>query len=201
MITEEAIPDPDMDAIPADERAELDEMMRRTLHGEDAGEAEAWVAACRRYPHIPIFRNMLFVSLMAAGRESDAIREATITFETFPDYLFGIANHCGNLIMQNKLEEAGRVIDDKFMLDMRFPNRQVFHLTEVVAYQGMIARYFLATGQQDAAEGQISLLTSIAPDHPTVKELRRAGELFGLSRLLERAISAFDRFRKQNVAG
>lgn len=197
-ITEEPLPDPAIDRLSKPQRDRIERVSRRMFEDPASlvGELEGLVA---KHPTIPILRNHLAGALQASG---DIDRAASMLEETarrFPDYLFGFANWVIWLLQEQRLDEARALLEPEGgPARMTFvaydPQREVFHLTEVVAYTAMVGHYLLSTGRRREAERCLSMCLDLAPDHPQTLALEdrvegvRVLEVVrqGVAKLLER---------------
>jgi len=188
-IVEEPIPDPLIDAVPWRDRTRLAEITQR-MHDNPASQLAALEELAKRYPHIPMIRNHLAGALDAAGHHERAETMITETVRLFPDYLFGICNHVMLLLVAGKIDEARAILEDgpsgpRLFLGDVCPGRPTFHVSEVVAFCGMVGQYFLSTQRIDAARVQLQMLRSVAPDHPQTKNLaKRMNEVASMNVVL-----------------
>jgi hypothetical protein len=71
-----------------------------------------------------------------------------------------------------QVERVTQILDKKFDLKLRYPDRDVFHVTEFMSNSYMVAKYFLLIGEVRAAEVMLKGMEGIAPDHPMTHSIR-----------------------------
>ncbi|MHB8764927.1 MAG: hypothetical protein ACYDA8_11420 [Deferrisomatales bacterium] len=141
---------------------------------ECVAELEALVLA---HPAVPQFFNLLSAAYTNSGRHALAEAHIRKTIESHPDYLFARLNFAELCLRKGKLDAIPGIFDGKLDLSILYPDRRVFHITEVVSFAGVMAQYFFLTGRRDAAEVYLKTLRDLAPEHPMT---RRAENLMGL---------------------
>ncbi|OQX01546.1 MAG: hypothetical protein BWK80_59715 [Desulfobacteraceae bacterium IS3] len=125
-----------------------------------------------KYPNVPQIYNFLSVAHSIAGdmeKATEAIRE---NYRKNPDYLFAKINYAEICLNEGKFDEIPVIFDNKFELKMLYPDRKVFHVTEVCGFCGIMGLCCAEIGKQETAETYYKLLKKIAPDHNFTKRLR-----------------------------
>lgn len=137
------------------------------LHGLVIHEQEAELAiqqlkkAIAKWPGKALFYNLLQSAYATNNqdRESDScIKEM---FRLFPDYLFAKISYANMLIDEGKAEKALGVFRDKTNLNHLYPERRVFHFSEVASYYGTLCRYYTAIGDIDLADAYMHFLVKV----------------------------------------
>lgn len=183
-ITEEPLFDARLDAVPEPDRSLIDGLGEQVINNVADVDVEVLKKFAERYPHIPTLQSWLCGCYDMQGRVEDARRLKHALFEKFPDYLFAVVGYCMEALDRGDLDEAERVIGGCFTVKQRYPKREVFHLSEVIAYQGLIATFMAAIEDFEAADIQCAMLEEMAPDHPGVKALFQRVEQFALMSLM-----------------
>ena len=147
--------------------AELHKMAR-----ENPPEAIICLKALKeKYPKVPILSNWLFVALSMDNQPEEAYAVAKEGYEKHPDYLFAKLNYAELCMRRGKLDEVPIIFDNKFELTMHYPERDTFHITEVVGFFTITGIYHAATGNIEPAKVCLQLLQDIAPDNPATSQL------------------------------
>ena len=120
--------------------------MINTLHGislKKPGKALQKVKnAIEKYPNLPQLYNYLTVCYYGLDDEENAIETVKITMELFPDYLFGRVSYAEYLLSRGRYKEIPAIFNDKYDLKTLYPQRDVFHYSEVLAFFSIMAQYF-----------------------------------------------------------
>ena len=142
-----------------------------------------------RYPENPQLKNYLSVAYNAAGRINMMRKINEWICKDHPDYLFGVINEANLAISDNKLEKVPELIGEKLDLKALYPEREVFHLSEVTSFFKLLVSYYTTKGDIQKAEEKLRILTEIAPEHYDTKEAER---LF----LMQSMESGFERLKE-----
>jgi lipoprotein NlpI len=122
-----------------------------------------------KYPNIPELYNWLAVSQAKTGDIPAYEATTKENYEKNPDYLFAKLNYADVCFNQGKLDEIPVIFDQKFELSFLYPERDIFHISEVVGFFGVMGIYHSETGNMDAAKVCYDLLNQIAPEHDTTR--------------------------------
>jgi len=124
-----------------------------------------------KYPKICELYNWLSAALSANEQFEEAESIAKENYQKHPNYLFAKLNYAEFCFQQGKVDEVPIILDQKFDLKMHYPERDTFHITEVVGFFSITGRYYVETGKIGPAKTCFKLLQKIAPDHPATSQL------------------------------
>lgn len=197
-ITEEPMPDPQLDRLPEPLRDRIERVAERVMFEEgDPRDAEAELLDLMRLcPEIPQLYNHLAVTYERLDRHEEATALMLDTFRRFPNYLFAKCNWAMQCLAKGRPEEVKEIFQNQFGLHQMYPGREVFHISEVVSLYGVLAIYLLRTGDFEGAERYLAILRELAPDHPMTKQAAKIVEAGVLVKLLERGMERW----KQSAA-
>lgn len=119
-----------------------------------------------KYPGYPAFYNYLHNALMMASCKEEADQITHTLYKKFPEYLFAKLGYAHWLLDQEKYEEALQVVEHKFSINLLYPDRDVFHYSEVLAFHLFLCRYFVLTGQAETAINYYKIMLEVEEDHP-----------------------------------
>jgi tetratricopeptide (TPR) repeat protein len=173
-ITDEPLEDKFSQAIPDEISDQLEELYY--LCQKNPSKAIAPLEKLRRqYPDIPKVYNFLFAAYEWSGDKAKA-REAVLEmYRRHPDYLFAKVNYAEFCLQDGNYDKIAEIFDNKFDLALLYPDRKKFHISEVRGFYGIMGRYWLETGQTQAAKICYKLLRQIDPENEITKRL--GGEL------------------------
>jgi hypothetical protein len=120
----------------------------------------------QRYPNNPQLKNYLTIAYKNAGNDTKAREANRWIVAEHPDYLFGKLNMAAEYYEDGKYEKIPEVLGDEMEIQGLYPDRDVFHLTEVISFYKIAILYFVATENLEAAKGRLDILEEIAPGHP-----------------------------------
>ena len=146
----------------------------------------------KKYPSVPMLYSFLHSAYTAIGNH--AMREATVTTcrELFPDYLFGKTAQAQLYLSTREAEKIPEIFDEKLDLQLLYPQRTCFHLSEYMGFTGVLVLYYSAIGQHAMAKDYYRMLTElVTPAHPLLRQLRRALFLSLLNRGFQRIRKMF----------
>ncbi|MBF0293930.1 MAG: hypothetical protein HQL96_01980 [Magnetococcales bacterium] len=118
-----------------------------------------------QYPDIPMFYNWLCIACSRVGDRQAARTAAETNFRSHPGYLFGRLNYAEILLNEGKFREAFDVFGKTFILTELEPNREKFHVSEVLSFYGLVGRYVLRLGKLKSAMRFLDLLKQVEPNH------------------------------------
>ena len=96
-----------------------------------------------RWPQNPVFHNRLVMVYQLLDDKEKADENAQLLYQKFPDYLFAKVSYAEFLIGHSRLEEVPAVFGGNFSLPAIYPQRNSFHIAEVVAFHTNICNYYL----------------------------------------------------------
>ncbi len=123
-----------------------------------------------QYPTVPQLKNYLSVAFHVRGNKKKAEEVNQWTLSEHPDYLFARLNAAHKHIEKEEFEKVPQLLGELLEIKHLYPDRDMFHLTEVTGYLKVVIRYLAATENLELAENRLSLLTEIAPDHPDTEQ-------------------------------
>ncbi len=127
----------------------------------------------KKYPKIPIPYNYLSIAYVGIGDIKKAEETARINIERNPNYLFARLNYAEFFLRKKEYEKIAEIFDHKFDLQMLYPRRKKFHVSEVANFMGFVGIYFYEIGEREAAEMYYEILRKIAPKYPMSKRLKK----------------------------
>jgi tetratricopeptide (TPR) repeat protein len=120
----------------------------------------------REHPEIPRVYNYLTIAYQGLGNRDKAREIAAESYREHPNYLFAkmaYATHCLN---DGKLDEVEAILNNQFDLLLMYPDRKVFHISEVMAFYGFMGQYFAAKKEFRKARIYYKILRDLDPEHP-----------------------------------
>ncbi len=117
--------------------------------------------AITRYPHVPQFKNYLVVYYRFAGIDTNAWSVNRKLLEKHPDYLFGKSNLAREYLEKDDLELIPDVLGEDLDLKALYPEREVFHVSEVRDYYSVVIDYLCAIGDLATAEEKLKIMQAV----------------------------------------
>jgi len=137
-----------------------------------------------KYPDLPMLYNYLGVAYARSGQKEAAEKAIEDNIHRNPDYLFARLNYAEILLARGELEKVAEVFENKFDLQLLYPKRKQFHVSEAVGFMGIMGWYFIETDEREIAKKYYEILKQIAPHHPLTRRLHRKLLWGGFRRLL-----------------
>lgn len=128
----------------------------------------------QQYPDIPQFKNRLSTYYELKGNRKKAKEIKLITLQQHPDYLFGKIAIALEYYYENKPEEMPALLGEQLELNALYPQRKIFHLSEVMSYYKVVALYLNAVDRCDEAWDIIEKLEKTCSGHPDIEVTTRA---------------------------
>jgi tetratricopeptide (TPR) repeat protein len=165
-ITEDALPDPAFERLPVAVQDRIN-----VLHDELRTRPElsstliALKELIQQYPDLPQLYNYLYIAYYKLGKQEEAARVLQETVQHFPNYLFGRIAWANECLKRGEPEKVADIFEEKFDLQLHYPQRNLFHLSEFISFQSVLARYFYAIGDNKRAQIHYDIMYQMAPEH------------------------------------
>lgn len=147
---------------------EIDEIYPEVIKGKKS-TIKKLHRLCKKYPHIPHFKNYLSIAYDRSGNYKKAVEINRELVNQRPDYLFGRINYAEDLIVNNQLDEVPALLGEEMHIHKLFPDRDIFHIDEVSKYYGTVIQYLLKTDRVDEAKLRFDFISEVEPDSPEVE--------------------------------
>ena len=127
----------------------------------------------KKYPQVPQISNYLAVAYSSVGETEKAEAVTQENYRKNPNYLFARINLAQMCLAKKEYEKIPEIFENKFDLQMLYPKRTKFHISEVASFMGIMGLYFSRTNQREMAEKYDEILQEIAPEFPIAMVLNR----------------------------
>lgn len=123
-----------------------------------------------KYPLNPVLKNYLSVAYNVRGNYEKATEINRWILAEHPDYLFARLNEANDYINREEYDKVPAVLGEIFEIKALYPEREMFHLSEITGYLKTLVRYFAYSGEYELAENRLEMLREIAPGHPDLED-------------------------------
>lgn len=123
---------------------------------------------CLKYPRVPVFKNILSTLYQQQGNSKQAFAVNQWLVKEHPGYLFGKLNLAAEFLLKNEPEKIPEILGGAMEIGQLYPERNEFHLEEVIGFNTIAVQYFLAVDDIEAAEMRVEMLEDLDEDHPKV---------------------------------
>lgn len=96
-----------------------------------------------KWPNNPIFLNYLYTTYQMLEQDSKAKEAVKLITKNFPSYLFGKVNYATQLMYEGKIDRVPDVFGGNYHLKAIYPEREVFHIQEFIAFNTIMCLYFI----------------------------------------------------------
>jgi uncharacterized protein YecA (UPF0149 family) len=128
----------------------------------------------KEYPEIPQFKNRLSTYYELKGNREKAKELKLFTYQQHPDYLFGKITMALEYYYENKPEEMLALLGEQLELRALYPQRKIFHISEVMSYYKVAALYLNAVDRTTEAWDLIEKMERTCSGHPDIEVTTRA---------------------------
>ena len=139
------------DPIPFELEQQMDNLYKIALKGKKSG-IKRISRLIEKYPNIAVLKNFLSVLYNKMGDEVNSNKVTHIIVEKHPDYLFGLVNLASEYYYKDQYDKMIDILGKNFNLKELYPERDIFHIDEVVAMFKMAVMYYSASGNFDEAQ-------------------------------------------------
>lgn len=145
-------------------RSHLDKILKKLSKGVKNLniEIETLIA---KYPQIPQFKNYLSSYYSQIGQHERALKINSNILNEHPGYLFGKINLAMQYLHKNKISKIPEILGDAMEIKSLYPEREIFHIEEVLSFYQIAIYYFIETGNIEAAEMRLKIMADLDKDH------------------------------------
>lgn len=175
------------------EKAELFEKLHYEAQKGKRGVIKRLQKYISKYPKDAVLKNYLFIAYKMKGMDVEAQRILQKTIDQHPDYLFGKTNLAGEYVMNEEFEKVPEILGKAMEIKMLYPDREVFHISEVMSFNRIAFMYFIKINEFDQAEERLDLMKKIEPD----ESYEQFDKTLSVGRLVESMRSMRERMGEQ----
>lgn len=179
-ITEDPMPDEAFDRLPIEVQEKINSLRSEVLTAKPKRALAVLETLIKQYSDIAQLYNYLFIAHYNSGNRAEASRVLRETLQRFPDYLFAKISWAEECLNQGEANKVKDIFEGKLDLTLLYPKRVRFHITEVLGFQCVVARYYHAQGNLEQAQQVYELMRQLDPKHPGT---RLAGRILYPSRV------------------
>lgn len=139
-----------------------------------------------QYPGVPMLKNYLSVTYNLQGNIQKAREINQWILAEHPDYLFAKLNYAHTCIEEGTLDKVPEILGEAMEIKQLYPEREVFHLGEVMSYLNLAVRYFSAIENLELAENRLALMGKIDPHYKDTKNAESYVRFLRLKKATER---------------
>jgi len=171
-ITSDPIRNEDIEKLPKRVRDNIGELYDTlmTRPGEAISPLKKLI---KKYPHIPLFYNYLATAYNEIGDFRHADMIILENYKKNPRYIFAKAHYAELCLQRGNLRKIPVIFENKFDLKLLYPERDIFHVSEVAAFTGITGLYYYEIGEMEAAKICYRLLRKVDPRSPHTKKLKK----------------------------
>ncbi len=151
-----------------------------------------------KYPDMPMLYNYLSVAYNRSGQQKKSEAVILEQYRRIPDYLFARINYAEICLHRREYEKIPEIFDHKFDLKLLYPERDRFHITEVVNFIGVIGLYFARTGNREAAQKYYDIIREIGPGYEATQMLKSELRPTLLQRILGSLVNLIQNPRREH---
>ena len=179
-ITDEPLYDSAYEQLPESVKDEIDALYQRGLANNPEEAIAILQPLIEQYPDVPQLYNYLQTAYRVLGDRAGCERVLGETLMRFPDYLFGRIAYAIQCLEHGEIEKVSEIFAGKYELKLLYPERERFHISEVMGFYTVMAWYFHARGERARAETCYKLLQQLDPKHDNTRFI---GQMLYPSRL------------------
>lgn len=124
-----------------------------------------------RYPKAGRLYNNLAACFERLGEIDRAEEMIKMNYNTNPTYLFGRLDYANFCVNHDAIEEVPKIFNGLYDLKLLYPERDTFHIMEVIAFNKFMALYFALINRTETAMIYAKILMSLSPDDPMLFKL------------------------------
>jgi tetratricopeptide (TPR) repeat protein len=126
-------------------------------------------ALLERFPDVPQLYNLLSAAYAGTGRPEKSDEVTELNYRKAPDYFFARIGYAGVLLGRGQAEAAEDVLGHTWDLKEIFPGREIFHVSEAMAFLSLVGRFNVDKGKWEAIPRIYEAMKKLAPEHPATQ--------------------------------
>jgi hypothetical protein len=123
-------------------------------------------------PDVPCIYNYLANAYQTIGDQKSAEFWTHENYRICPNYLFARINAAQLCLNNHQFDEFEKIFDHKLELTMLYPDRDTFHISEVVHFYTLMLDFCLLKAMIQPAQVIYKMLKSLVPDSPKLARVR-----------------------------
>jgi len=127
----------------------------------------------RNYPDVPKLYNYISIAYSNLGDQEKSNYYVEKNYQNNPHYLFAKLNYAEICMAKGDFDKVPEILENKFDIKALYPEREVFHVSEVAGVMGIAGFYFASIGNTEQAKLFYNGLKQLAPGHKYTKRLKR----------------------------
>jgi tetratricopeptide (TPR) repeat protein len=92
-------------------------------------------------------------------------------YKKYPYYLFARCAYAELCLKVGKIKDAAKAINNVYNLKQMYPERSMFHYTEVITLNAFCTKYYCELGDSEQAEIHFKMIKDIDDEHPIIAQL------------------------------
>ncbi len=136
--------------------------------------------AIEKYPNTPHLKNYLAVAYMNSEMEEESYKVNDRLVQEHPQYLYGILNKASEYLNKGEHEKMPGLMGDNMELKDLYPEREIFHVTEMISFLETAIHYFIADKNFEATKSRVKLLKELDSEHPVVLSFEGTLSILGI---------------------
>ncbi len=138
------------------------------------------------FPGIPMLKNYLSVAYSVRGNYEKSTEINDLLLAEHPDYLFAKLNKANFYIDHDEFDKVPEILGTALEISQLYPEREIFHIGEIISFYKVIIRYYAAIENLELAEKRFEELKSLAPGYEDVEEAEEYLYMLRLKNVAER---------------
>ncbi len=145
------------DPIPFELEPQLDNLYKIANKGKKSG-IKRITRLIEKFPRVAVLKDFLSMLYDRMGETKKSFDVLNILAEQHPNYLFGLTNLTADYLHNNKPEKVIDLLGKNFNPKELYPERETFHIDEVIALYKVAVIYFSAKCDFDKANAYLDFI-------------------------------------------
>ncbi len=124
----------------------------------------------KEYPKNPQLKNYLSVAYSILGNNQKVLEIAQRIQTEHPNYLYGKLSLAAIYFQNGEFEKIPEILGKSIEIQALFPERNLFHIDEVIGFNYLAIKYFITIDNLEAAKSRLTIMEDIYPDNPETEE-------------------------------
>lgn len=128
------------------------------------------IAYCKEHPDVPNLKDMLHLAYIQQKKFEIASRLGQVILQEHPQYVLFRTRMAEFELDNGKPERVPEWLGKDLELDMLYPDRELFHVEEVLLYYAVVVKYYMTMERTDESLKYLLKMTTVGMFHQITLE-------------------------------
>ena len=131
------------------------------------------LALLQKYQNHPVLLNYLSAAYGRIGQITKCIEIVKLNYKENPEYLFARTSYALHCIIDLKDHaKIPKIFNNTFIISELYPDREIFHVTEIILHHHILGLYYCFEGKLEQAEACLKILKNFGAEPGIIESVK-----------------------------